>query len=66
MILCSFSLTILLSYSLTNSDSPAIYVILPADFEVLPKVIHGFTEEARTCGFLSPSIGGFGFAVVIP
>jgi hypothetical protein len=65
MILCLFSLTILLGYSLTDGDAPAIYVIGPGDFEVLPKVIHGFTEKARTCGFPSTSVGEFDFVVVV-
>ncbi len=31
---------------------------------VLRGVIRGFSEEARTRGFPSPSLGGFGFVVV--
>ena len=30
---------------------------------VLREVFHGFSEEARTRGFPSPSFGGFGFIV---
>ena len=33
----------------------------PGDLGVLREVFHGFSEEARTCGFPSPSLGGFGF-----
>jgi len=40
--------------------------LLPPIFEVLPNVVHCFTEEARTFGFPSPSVGGFGFVVVVP
>ncbi len=32
---------------------------------VLRGVIHGFSEEARTRGFPSPSFGGFGFSGVL-
>ncbi len=32
---------------------------------VLREVFHGFSEEARTRGFPSPSLGGFGFVGVI-
>ena len=35
----------------------------PGDLGVLRGVIHGFSEEARTRGFPSPSLGGFGFVV---
>ncbi|VUX54872.1 protein of unknown function [uncultured Woeseiaceae bacterium] len=34
------------------------------DLGVLRGVILGFSEEARTRGFPSPSFGGFGFIVV--
>jgi len=33
----------------------------PGDLRVLRGVFHGFPEEARTRGFPSPSLGGFGF-----
>ncbi len=33
----------------------------PGNLGVLRGVIHGFSEEARTRGFPSPSFGGFGF-----
>ncbi len=33
----------------------------PGDLGVLRGVILGFSEEARTRGFPSPSLGGFGF-----
>ncbi len=32
---------------------------------VLREAFRGFSEEARTRGFPSPSFGGFGFIVVI-
>ncbi len=35
----------------------------PGDLGVLRGVIRGFSEEARTGGFPSPSFGGFGFVV---
>ncbi len=35
------------------------------DLGILRGVFHGFSEEARTRGFPSPSLGGFGFVVVI-
>jgi len=35
----------------------------PGGLEVLRGVIRGFSEEARTRGFPSPSLGGFGFVV---
>ena len=31
------------------------------DLRILRGVIHGFSEEARTRGFPSPYLGGFGF-----
>jgi len=34
----------------------------PGGLGVLREVFHGFSEEARTRGFPSPSFGGFGFA----
>jgi hypothetical protein len=37
----------------------------PSDLAILRGVFHGFSEEARTRGFPSPSFGGFGFVVVI-
>ena len=46
-------------FSHTNSD----YVRQLGDLGVLRGVIHGFSEEARTRGFPSPSLGGFGFVV---
>ena len=36
----------------------------PSRLTVLREVIRGFSEEARTRGFPSPSLGGFGFVVV--
>ncbi len=33
----------------------------PGGLGVLREVFHGFSEEARTRGFPSPSLGGFGF-----
>ncbi len=36
----------------------------PKSLRVLREVIHGFSEEARTGGFPSPSLGGFGFVVI--
>jgi hypothetical protein len=57
-------IAILLSFSLTDGDAPAIYVVGPADFEVLPKVIHGFAEKARTCGLPYPSLGGIALSIV--
>ncbi len=35
----------------------------PGGLGVLREVFHGFSEEARTRGFPSPSLGGFGFIV---
>jgi hypothetical protein len=37
----------------------------PGDLGVLRRVSDGFTEEARTRGFPSPSFGGFGFVKII-
>ncbi len=34
------------------------------DLRVLREVFHGFSKEARTRGFPSPSFGGFGFVVI--
>ncbi len=34
------------------------------DLGVLRGVFHGFSEEAKTLGFPSPSFGGFGFVLV--
>jgi hypothetical protein len=36
-----------------------------AGLEVLRRVIHFLSEEARTRGFQSPPFGGFGFIVLI-
>ena len=36
----------------------------PGDLGVLREVFHGFSEEARTRCFPSPSLDGFGFVVV--
>ena len=38
----------------------------PGDLGVLREVFHGFSEEARTRGFPSPSFGGFGFSLLPP
>ncbi len=35
------------------------------DLGVLREVFRGFSEEARTRGFPSPSLGGFGFVVAV-
>ncbi len=35
----------------------------PGDLGVLREVFHGFSEEARTRGFPSPSFDGFGYIV---
>ncbi len=32
---------------------------------VLREVVRGFSEEARTRGFPSPSLGGFGFVALV-
>ncbi len=37
----------------------------PGDLGILRGVIRGFSEEARTRGFPSPSFGGFGFIGVV-
>jgi hypothetical protein len=36
----------------------------PGDLGVLRGVVHGFSEEAKTRGFPSPSLGGFGYIVL--
>ena len=36
----------------------------PSDLGVLRGVIHGFSEEARTRGFPSPPLDGFGFTSI--
>ena len=33
----------------------------PSGLGIVPRVFHGFSEEARTSGFPSPPFGGFGF-----
>ncbi len=37
----------------------------PGGLRVLREVFRGFSEEARTLGFPSPSFGGFGFVVIV-
>ncbi len=36
----------------------------PGDLGVLREVVSGFSEEVKTRGFPSPSLGGFGFVVI--
>ncbi len=42
----------------------ALLVRQPGDLRVLREVFYGFSKEARTRGFPSPSFGRFGFVVV--
>ncbi len=37
----------------------------PGDLGILQGAFRAFSEEARTRGFPSPSLGGFGFVVVM-
>ncbi len=50
----------------TVIDLPLKVILVAARLSwVLREVFRGFSEEARTRGFPSPSLGGFGFIVAI-
>ncbi len=55
--------------SLLGADEYSSYQVIelrqPGDLGVLRGVIRGFSEEARTRGFPSLSLGGFGFVVAV-
>jgi hypothetical protein len=48
-------------YSLTQFDKPAFLYIVPAILRSFGESFLGFSEEARTCGFASLTMGAFGF-----
>ena len=52
-----------LNLFMANASRQGSRIHRPGDLRVLRVVFRGFSEEARTRGFPSPPLGGFGYIV---